>query len=84
MRRLKRMTTKYKMLRVLKEIKNSEGETVGFYFRGFRNTGTISRPEYVYCDLYIPAKNCKIVANQTDGGFNATINFKEITEVVEK
>lgn len=77
------MTTKYKMLRSLKEFKNSDGDIVAFALRGFRIKEDEAVQEYEYCDLYIPAKNCKIVANQTDGGFNVTINFKEITEVIE-
>lgn len=78
------MTKKYKMLRSLKEIKTNEGDTVSFALRGFRVKENGEVQEYEYCDLYIPSKNCKIVANQNDGGFNVTINFKEITEVIEK
>lgn len=77
------MTTKYKMLRSLKEFKNSDGDSTAFALRGFRIKGSEGGQEYEYCDLYIPSKNCKIVANQTEGGFNVTINFKEITEVIE-
>lgn len=78
------MTTKYKMLRSLKEIKTGDGDIVAFALRGFKIKKNEDMQEYEYCDLYIPFKNCKIVANQTDGGFNVTINFKEITEVIEK
>lgn len=71
------MTKRYKMIRSVKEIKDHDGETVGFAFRGFNAAGCNA---YEYCDLYVPAKAVH-VTKRADEGYTISIHILEIMEV---